>query len=248
MEKNLKCLTLAITIILLSTIVMGVFIGSKMSPFIRSKQLVDAIKAGDCDQVEKLLQKGVDPNIPTAPHQGIWKYINTFVEAMPDTPLSIACKEGDLEIVALLLEYNANVNGVDGTKWQPIQAATLNYQENTLAIVKLLLENGADTLSNASQAPFALAAQMQVPENADGTLNQQAMQEITETVILLMDDNSNTHHEYNYLLCYAAQNGNLLLVQHLLENGTDTDIRYAGKTAYDYAVDNGFTDIANLLK
>jgi hypothetical protein len=56
------------------------------------------------------------------------------------TSLHIACREGNFEIVKILIENGANVNIVDNEGWSPLMRASLAGKED---IVEILLKNGA---------------------------------------------------------------------------------------------------------
>jgi ankyrin repeat protein len=48
---------------------------------------------------------------------------------------------------------------------------------------------------------------------------------------------------------WAANLGSIECVQYLIESGADTALTSAeGKTAYDYAVEKGYEEIAQLLR
>lgn len=58
-----------------------------------------------------------------------------------DTPIFIACMEGDMEAVSTLINYGANVNFVGDRGTTPIQTAV---RGENVDIVLLLLKKGAD--------------------------------------------------------------------------------------------------------
>jgi len=50
-------------------------------------------------------------------------------------------------------------------------------------------------------------------------------------------------------LIWLAKHNAITAVKWLIDKGADKSIKdAAGKTAYDYAIENGFTDLAELLK
>ena len=50
-------------------------------------------------------------------------------------------------------------------------------------------------------------------------------------------------------LMWAVNSGNIRSVQYLIMQGVDLDVTdYSGKSAYDYAVNKGYDEIAKLLK
>ena len=60
--------------------------------------LCQYVKENKYDEIESLLNLGADPNV---------------VDYDKRTPLHIACKEGNIEIINLLLKYNSNIDNLD---------------------------------------------------------------------------------------------------------------------------------------
>uniref|UniRef100_A0AB39JC38 Ankyrin repeat protein n=1 Tax=Florenciella sp. virus SA2 TaxID=3240092 RepID=A0AB39JC38_9VIRU len=89
---------------------------------------INAIKNGDIDLVEYLLDKGADVN---------------YVEVDKDgtTPLMYAISKGHVDIVKLLLDKKADVNAGDNDKLTPLMTASLYGR---IEIIKILLKYGAD--------------------------------------------------------------------------------------------------------
>ncbi len=87
--------------------------------------LVAATLAGDTDTVERLLEDGADPNVVH----------NT------NTALTYVARDGLTEVVQLLIDYDADVNWIDGEGVTPLILAS--FKDN-VEIVQLLLEHGAD--------------------------------------------------------------------------------------------------------
>ncbi len=92
-----------------------------------SQELLDAVKKGNCEEVESLLRKGASPDATDA---------STGLSA-----LMIASCRSMTEIVRILLAHGADVHRVD-----PAAGATALHkacQAGSLPIVKLLVEAGA---------------------------------------------------------------------------------------------------------
>ena len=72
------------------------------------------------------------------------------------SPLFVACKEGHIDVVDLLLQNKADVNQVDIRKWSPLHIAS---KEGHTDVVKLLLKFGADATlcTNSGRRPVDLA-------------------------------------------------------------------------------------------
>lgn len=101
--------------------------------------MLDAIRENDINKLERIL-KIASPNcVPST-------LITTMAaESERYTPLSVACQEGNFEIVKLLVEKGADVNYapiLSGTS--PLGFASESDSADNLKIVKFLLEKGAD--------------------------------------------------------------------------------------------------------
>ena len=250
MKKTWKYGILLIGVVLVFALLEGV-----LNP-VSSKKLVDAIEQEDIEEVRRLLEKGADPNEP----DGIRiPFLASLLESSPDRPLSVACKTGNLELVKLLISYGATAEDQKDMGRSPLEATLLHYHPDDIEMVKLLLENGADISQEEGEPPVFLASYM-IPKKIDKTkangtfystgYDEETAKGITEIVKLLMGDfdiNDQTYYSCT-LLMHAARVGNLDLVEYLLSIGAERDLKGStGKTAYDYAVDNGHTEIAEML-
>jgi ankyrin repeat protein len=92
-----------------------------------ASKLFDACSSEDVSQVRWLLSKNADTELAEA--------------STGFTPLIVAVRKQNIEIVELLLKSNANVNAVDLHDWSSLHYACLTADS---VIVELLLTNGAD--------------------------------------------------------------------------------------------------------
>ena len=104
-----------------------------------SKKLIDAIEENDVAKVEKLV-KSPFGSVNSLPRNA---FLARLVEISVETPLQVACHEGNYEIIKLLVDNGADVNKTGSYKISPLQSAA-GAKEERLRIVKLLVENGAD--------------------------------------------------------------------------------------------------------
>ena len=251
MKKTWKYGILLIGLVLVFALLEGV-----LNP-VSSKKLVDAIEQEDIEEVRRLLEKGADPNEP----DGIRiPFLASLVESSPDRPLSVACETGNLEVVKLLISYGATVEYQKGLGWSPLAATLLHYQPDDVEMVKLLLENGADISQRETGRLPVYQASLMSPKVFEkytatgavysGGYDEETAKGITEIVKLLMGDFDINDQDENptTLLMNAALKGNRELVEYLLSIGADpTLIDAHNKTAYDYAVKYGHTEIAEML-
>lgn len=96
-----------------------------------------------------LSRLAADSHIDTGYIPHIARLINAGVnldptDTMGDTPLAIACHNGNLELVQLLIAKGADVNGNSGQHGRPVHRAILR---NNLDSLKALVEKGADFTS-----------------------------------------------------------------------------------------------------
>lgn len=127
-----------------------------------------AVVYGNADRIERLIQKGADPNAKNDAGATALMWASTDlaktrvllnhhadVNARSDdmhTPLIIASrKPGNVAVVKLLLDHgaNANPNGHPKTEFSPLTEAALSADP---AIVELLLLNGADVKATRDAA------------------------------------------------------------------------------------------------
>jgi len=123
--------------IVLGTLALAIATYAAASEF----SLYDAAKAGDVEQVRRLIAEGAEVNL----------------SYRSDAPLHAAVATGRLEVAELLLAAGAdpNLRGFTGT---PLHLASAGGH---LALVKLLVDDGADVnaLSTFGTTPLFLAAQ-----------------------------------------------------------------------------------------
>jgi ankyrin repeat protein len=185
-------------------------------------------------------------------------YINAR-DMYGSSPLGCAAKYGHNAIVKLLLESNANIDtqdmsgrtlqlhpqDVDGGKLKidaqdmfgrtPLWFAVVH---GDMAIVKLLLENGAkiDIQDQEGWTPLSWAA-----ENGYETIVKQLLKKTTN--VEAQDKDGQTP------LLRAAKKGQIDIVQLLLDKGANTETRDGkyGQTPLWCAALNGHEDVVNLL-
>lgn len=254
-KENKKIfIKLAITICCLALIIITIY--AIDTPYRNSRKLIDAIEANDVTTAVKILESNQDPDTPSMRPLNIL----SFWGITPELPLSIACRNGNYDMVNLLLTYGASANGVDGVGRTPMRETLAYFQEDDVKIVELLLENGADTETQNDLWPVCYAAKMTPkeydPAKENGTVfkgdySEAIAQDITEIVLLLLEDRDPNiaHAGGTTLLMYAASVGNVCLVNRLLSMGADDKLtNNAGETAYDIAIKNGHQDVVILLE
>ncbi|XP_066447921.1 ankyrin repeat domain-containing protein 26 isoform X5 [Eleutherodactylus coqui] len=210
-----------------------------------------AASSGDVSKVRQLLHK---------------QDINQ-VDKENRTPLHLACANGHLDVVKLLVESKAKVNACDNDNRSPLLKA-IQCQHEPCATV--LLEHKADpnvvdVNENAALHLAALIPTMSIAvqllehganinaTNKDGctplilavTENQQ---EMVELLIKEGADINSRDNNGRTSLMIAASNGHIGLVKCLLQNNADSSMKdLSGLTADDYAVNDGHHACSQLI-
>jgi ankyrin repeat protein len=166
-----------------------------------------AVADNRCDLAQFMIAGGADVNF-NCPKC----YPKTSCGHPSEPPICIAVARGNIEIVKLLLSYNARVNTVDRIGY-PLLALAASL--GNIALVQTLLDAGAAVNTNGSD--FMCPA-----------LEDAAMRDSTEILRLLLQAGANASGKgskrYSSVLCYAAYRGYLDTVRILLEAGATANI------------------------
>jgi ankyrin repeat protein len=208
-----------------------------------------AIESGHADRVRDLLS--ADPQLVNAKNKAGLSAVllatyhgrNEIAKLLIDRGARLdifeASATGTQERVEQLLHKDPNVlSSYSADGWTPLHLAVFFGRIN---IVHLLLNRGADinAPSKNDQRVTPLHSALANPHNA--------------TVAQLLIDGGadlNARQSEGYTpLHYAAANGLEQIVRTLIARSVDATAKEAGgKTAYDLAVQKGYTSIAELLK
>ena len=243
-----------------------------------SVKIVEAIKKGDIAEIRKILQKEpsavnspatyapkglyvllTDRHVPYPLIEACYtdniEIVKLLVEAGADvncyngtTPLSVVYrskKEDWYEISQYLIENGASLDYI-----------TSNSGETSAAFYDIVQRNGKGALDEEEEVAtafrFALDYCDRSKINWMCVLQHSITNDRVEIVKLLLDegycDFNNTSVGMTALM-FAARDSTPEMVQLLLGYGADKSIlSYQGKTAYDYAVEQGFIELAEVLK
>lgn len=165
-----------------------------------AQRIINAVRTGNIDSVKTLL--GINPLL-----------INEK-DNLERTPLHWAARNGNLEVLKLLLEKNADVNLIDKDKCTPLVLALYNEKRD---VVKVLIDAGTDVnLSNifamsalhyTIRFKYAIESALIINKGAD--LNAK-----------IYDGKTSVH--------LACQGGRSEILKILLEKGAKADLKDSG--------------------
>jgi len=261
-------------LILLSCILIAWFALSCIHAY-EARKLCNAIDNNDMPTLKLLLDEGACVN--SLDHTILYIPIAAILEDDLQTPLGVACENGNYEAVKLLLEHGADPNKRMLLGFSNIGQvyATPQGRENRFSIIPLLLSHGASVNDTGHGQLESHAAFLEMNFAQDDTAQQSI-----DLIKLMTDDPAGLKNAAGatllatcdsplvaqwLLACGADLNeadsvGRTPLmcavtrhspemVAFLLDCGADKNLTNKdGKSAYDLAVDRGFTDIASLLE
>lgn len=168
--------------------------------------LADAVRAGDIGIVSEMLVNDEDAN----------------AQGGQFTPLAIAAVRGDLPMVDLLLNHDADPNGASLNGANALSIAVRSCRA-TDDLIKRLVSAGSDleNRSGVGITPLMLAVQ----------------EEMTDVAILLMDAGADVQTLNPFgegILNYAIYTKNNTLIKEALERGVDSDQMTKLFTTVDY--------------
>jgi ankyrin repeat protein len=230
--------------------------------------VADAARAGDLDQVRRLLAAGTKASDPQADgstallwaaYQSDVEMVTTLLAAGADpnaanhfglTPLLQASRTGDAPLIQALLDGGADLKLAGPSGETPLMAAARSGNSDA---VSLLLERGADpnaVESNQGQTALMWAVAEGHIEVVDLLLkagvnpNQQArVSRITKRSI-----NSDFPSGGFTALMWAARNGDEAIISRLLDAGADLNVKNGdGASAMMIAIVNDRFDLAAKL-
>lgn len=137
------------------------------------------------------------------------------------TPLISACKNGNRQIVELLLDNGADINRQDGLCGEtPLLAALHGTKQNRFSLAKYLIDRGANIyISQKNNSP------------------------LWETLSVLETDNSQTIEEGYALFQYLMEHNVDMTLSSQVENPLTFAVHYRNYRAVKYFLEHGFFDI-----
>ena len=244
--------------LLLTTIAAVLLVGCGNPEADRALRL--AARKGDIEAVKKSIADGADVNAKsesgTTPLQRAAQYgekevvelliskgadLSAKEDIFGKTPLHYAAEEGHKETLKLLIDKGADVHAGDKDGDSPLAWAVYS---NHMDIVKLLIAAGADVnvknnkygwtpLYSATGGGHKKITELLIDKGAD---------------VNAKDDTGMTPLHYE-AMSWAAYHGHKEIVELLIAKGADVDAKGDdGRTPLDWAVDLGYTELADLLR
>jgi ankyrin repeat protein len=228
-----------------------------------------AILKGDIDTVRALLHAGANPKpsiwhetpvLVIAVHKGKVEVIQELIAAGGDVnqgfdrlPLHVASEDGHLEVVRLLLDAGADIEGYEEDYWTALMAAA---EAGHLQIVQLLVEKGANVNAwSQGETPLMLAARNVhrtiydflhplVSDDIREIGDRDAEKEMAKTIRRKTREKNKAGES----LKDAARDGNLNEVQQLIAMGADVNaVAACNRTAISLAIQMGKIPVINAL-
>jgi protein phosphatase 1 regulatory subunit 12A len=174
-----------------------------------------ACSSEDRDEIDKLLQRGVDIN--TSNIDGL-------------TALHQACIDDNLNMVEYLLNKNADINCQDNEGWTPLHAAA---SCGNFDIVKYLLSNGAivDVCNNEGELAIDIAEGDEIISYLEDDMRRKGI-----------DDQQSRNYEHQLMMKHAQDS--LHFNKNSLKSSPDAIVHIrTGATALHVAAAKGYLDV-----
>ena len=180
------------------------------------------------EAVEYMIEHGADPLV---------------VDSIGVTPLHIAAQRGNTEIAEYLINLGIDVNKADDQGRTPL---VWTLWTDSLSTLELMLESGAKiencTVECESGCATNNSSPLHLSASSGKTAFTQALIDHGADVDLINDEFGQTP------LHLAAALGYTDIAKILIEKDCTVDAKdFRGKTAFEYAIEHGNTEIANLL-
>ncbi len=206
-----------------------------------SRELIDAARTADRSRALRLIAEGADPNAQ---------------DGIGNTPLTVAVRHGDIDMVHLLLNYGARVDGRGMLGVTPLMLAA---EKDDAELVSVFLQAGADVNAKSESGRTALlvaqrnnntpmtallkssgAEEAPHPPRPERALTEKDLsRELSE---MLSSGDLDAH------LIDAALEGDASRARRLLDKGADANTTGSlGMTALMFAARGGHADTVTLL-
>lgn len=182
-----------------------------------NSKLVQAIYMQDVEKVKKLLENGADVNYDGAGHEG--------------SPLAVACRDGNKEIVEILLDAGADVNQEADFYLYPFprpeSPLIIASEKGHTDIVKILINAGARKESFCELVKSGDLKGVQIFIKAGRDVNNSKCEVNPCGGVNDVDEDSEEYCDsesaYDPLIRVAAEQGHIEIVKELIKAGADVN-------------------------
>lgn len=163
-----------------------------------------AIISKCANSVKALLERGADPNV-----------LCTSVDVDNISPLHLACEDGNLQFVKLLIQFGAHVNTEQTENGYPPFISAVNG--GNVQVIRLLLEHGADPTFHLKDGSTAIHAAISAEKNPAESLEEVLKCEELDVNEKIVDENNNAYTA----LHLASEVGDPRMIRALLARGAE---------------------------
>ena len=151
-RKSVVCLQVIVAVAIIVTFVSCVII--TIHRHNAGQAMLNAVRTCDAIRVRNLLKQGADPNVREITEGGDWRSIPAIIqrlrslfgatnETKGDTALMMAAVDGDLPVMAVLLEAGASPNANDSNGETVLMRALEAPKRDRAETISLLINRGA---------------------------------------------------------------------------------------------------------
>lgn len=201
-----------------------------------NNDLLEAVKSGDAQAVQELLEYGADANysnsIKIAVENGNKEIVSLLIESGADinkeNPLVIAVRNNNKEIVELLLENGAKVNFI-------LDGKSLLDMASDKEIIRILKKNGAKTKSEIDEEAWKTRQRYELQRKLNEDLITAVQKHEMSVAEKLISEGADVNYtckgEWGVIegmdgatpLMFAIAGKDMEMIKLLLKNGADID-------------------------
>lgn len=205
-------------IIITCFILLLVCLGYKYSTL---EKLNKAIRDGKCQEAQRIIE--INPWAVNCNIISNSETIRTFMDVGMSYPITIACKNGDYEMIQLLVEHNANVNITD-CGMTPLGIVYAFKLPGWYEMSEYLINQGADI--NYNKGNHAIL--VEIMDNRFEMPESDNQQDIEKAFSYIVENMDTSQVDWNNIAWFSVNNERKGLVEYIFSN-YDVDVNDLGK-------------------